>query len=557
MFFTRQEVFAVALNMGNEGNLQRLLDGNKWTLEQAQRLISNLTNEELHAVQAVWDYMSSFRDEVAAKERRIYGKEPEWVEAKPLTIHRADGEEINLNGGYYPIKYDAGQNGIASQQFDAEDAKAQMQGAFTSATTRRSFTKSRSEKVVDRPLLLSLAGVYDGVNEVIHDLAWHEWLIDTNKLMKSKRVDASIRDHYGKETTDMIKQWIADIAAGDNRSRSKGYKFWSSVRRHVSVAALGWNLMSALKQPLGLTQTAVRVGHAEMISALVKYSGNPHRMTQDTLAASEMMRNRSRTLFRDVSEIRNTLAAPSWKRAYDQTVTRYAYAPMMFVQQMVDVITWNAEFNKHIGDGDQARAVALADQAVIDSQGGGEIKDLSGLERDEFAQFFTPFYSFMNTAYNMTVATAVSKQSAGKKTANLLMLLTAPALLDVLLSDMLKPGEDDKDLMDKLVASQIDYVMSMSIYTREFSGFVKGLAGLKTWGYSGPASMRLVGDMASLGTQAGQNEFDKAFIRSIINVLGTTTGLPAVQINKMIQGAEALENGDTDNPAALVMGYQK
>lgn len=50
---------------------------------------------------------------------------------------------------------------------------------------------------------------------MIHDLAWHEWLIDTNKLLRSEKVDAAIRQHYGPEVVKQVKDWVKDIAAGD------------------------------------------------------------------------------------------------------------------------------------------------------------------------------------------------------------------------------------------------------------------------------------------------------------------------------------------------------
>jgi hypothetical protein len=39
--------------------------------------------------------------------------------------------------------------------------------------------------------------------------------------------------------------------------------------------------------------------------------------------------------------------------------------------------------------------------------------------------------------------------------------------------------------------------------------------------------------------------------------MGDLFGLPGAQINKTITGAEALDEGETDNPAALLLGYQQ
>ncbi|HEY0202362.1 MAG TPA: hypothetical protein VGC24_11780, partial [Burkholderiaceae bacterium] len=193
----RQERIAIALNFGNEGNAQRLLGGEGWTLAQVMPVLQSLTATEWNAVQAVWNHFESYRPAIATKERRVYGKEPAWVEARAFDMQTADGQTVSLRGGYYPVKYDPVASQRAGEHADAEAAKRQLQGAYTSATTRRSFTKARAEEVKGRPLLYNLSGLYGGVNDVIHDLSWHEWLIDANRLLRSDTIDKAIRDHYG------------------------------------------------------------------------------------------------------------------------------------------------------------------------------------------------------------------------------------------------------------------------------------------------------------------------------------------------------------------------
>ncbi|MBP8175104.1 MAG: hypothetical protein KAX74_01930, partial [Sphaerotilus sp.] len=209
----RGERLAIALNYGNDSNRQRLLGGRNWTDAQIQPVLSSLTATEWTFVQGVWEFFESYRPEIAAKERRVYGKEPDWIEPSPFTVQTADGQTMEIAGGYYPIKYDPRQSGKAGEFAEAEDAKAMMRAAYTAATTRRSFTKSRAEEVHGRPLLLTFDGIWQGTNEVIHDLAWHEWLIDVNRLMK--RLDSAIRTHYGAEYVDVLRNTIKDVARGD------------------------------------------------------------------------------------------------------------------------------------------------------------------------------------------------------------------------------------------------------------------------------------------------------------------------------------------------------
>lgn len=75
--------------------------------------------------------------------------------------------------------------------------------------------------------------------------------------------------------------------------------------------------------------------------------------------------------------------------------------------------------------------------------------------------------------------------------------------------------------------------------------------------YQGPAGLRLLSDITGLGNEIGQGELDDGFRKRAINVLGSAFGLPAAQANRTINGAQALIDGETENPAALAFGYQK
>lgn len=553
----REARIALALNVGNEGNLQRLLGGEGWTVAQVMPVLQSLTPQELVAVQQVWDHFESYRPQIAAKERRIYGKEPAWV--APGSAVTA---QLGLRGGYYPIKYDPAASQRAEEHADAEGAKRQLQGAYTSATTRRSFTKSRVEEVSGRPLLYTLTGLYSGVNDVIHDLAWHEWLIDTNRLLKSKSIDAAIRNHYGPEVKGQLKTWAADIAEGEKGTADAVEAMLGYVRQSVSVAGLGFNVVSAAMQPLGITQSIVRVGPQWVGRGIAKYIAHPISLTREVNQMSSFMENRARTRSRELNELRNQVQDQS---AVKEWVGRYAYFLMMRFQQAVDVPTWWGAYEKAIAEGnDEERAVSLADQGVIDSQGGGLLKDQSGVERASAGgKLFTVFYSFMNTALNLGVQQGMTEKSAAKQAANYALLYLIPPLLGMALKAAITPGDsgddDPEKLARKLLAAEIDYLMGLFVGLRELSDAAKTLAGANDMGrdYQGPAGLRLFADIGKFAMQAHQGDLDDAFRKAFINLMGDLFGLPAAQINRTITGTKALAEGETENPAAVVFGFQK
>ena len=559
-----QERFAVALNTGNEGNLQRLLDGNGWTRAQIEPVLQSLSAAEWSAAQQVWDFFERYRPQVGELEKRTTGKEPQWVQPLPQVVQTADGQRLTLRGGYFPIRYDVRQSMRAEQQQTAEDAKALMRAAHNAASTRRNFVKARAEQVKGRPLMLNLQALYGGVNDVIHDLAWREWLMDTGQLLRSDAIQQAVREHYGPEVMGEFRKWTEDIAVGSRRLDHVIERFVGFLRRNISMASMGYSLMTAAMQFTGLANSMARVGARAVALKLAAYAGSPKRMTREAMAASEFMRNRTRTRFRELNELRNTVEGETTARA---VMGRYAYWLMMRAQLMVDVPTWWAAHDQALADGQDAdTAVALADQAVKDAQGGGEEVDQAGVERNAnpVIQAFTAFSSYMISTLNTAVLAGTAPQARAKKAANLLLVLVVPAVLTAVMKSALIPGGEDEepeDLAKRLAAEQLSFLFGLFIGVREFSFLGKQALGEHAFPYTGPAGLRMIPDVQKLGTQAMQGEFDAAFAKSFVSVLGDLTGLPAVQINRTITGVVAIEEGEVDGPAdsfrALAFGFER
>ena len=550
--FTRNDIFVMALNRGNGGNLQRLLGGENWEETDLAPLFAELTAADWQAVQAIWDYFETFRPAIAAKERRVNGIEPQWVAPTPFTVRSADGQIVEMRGGYYPIRYDTQASERAAEDDAASAVQAQMRGVHSAATTRRGHTKSRVQEVHNRPLVYNFAGIYSGFSDVIHDLAWHEYLIDANKLLRSTRLQNAVKDHYGTDVLRQFKTWIQDIAVGDNETLAAGEDALRTVRRYASMAGLAFNVVSALKQPLGILQSVARVGGQDILGATAQFIRNPVAMTREAQGASPFMQNRARTRFRELNELRNALEQQG---AIRQTMSRYGYVLIMAVQQQVDVITWHAQLNKSLRAGaDIQDAVAHADQAVIDSQGSGMTKDLAAIERGgEWRKLFTVYYGFMNTVLNLEVNALTSKRSLGYKAGTVLMLSVAMPIIDAALSDLLKPGDSDDWDEDHWQAS-VGKAVANSL-----TGHFFALRELQFGGrsYSGPTGTRSIADAYKLGAQVWQGELDAGFRRALINTAGSWYGLPSAQINRSWDGFEAFDDDKTDNPLSLIFGYQE
>jgi len=561
----RQARLAFALNSGNEGNLQRLLDGNGYTREQIQPVLESLTAAEWKAVQGVWDYMETFRPLIAAKERRVMGREPEWVEPTSFTVKTADGQTLRMKGGYYPIKYDSRASARAETHQLAEDVAQQMRGAYTSATTRRSFTKARVAEVHNRPLLESLDGIYSGVQDVIHDLAWHEYLIDANRLMRDEALSQTIRSTWGPEAHQQLRTWLADVAAGEAAARQAGERAVSWVRQGVSIAGLGFNVMNAMLQPLGFTQSISRIGPQWVGRGVAKALGSPMETAGQISDMSPFMRTRFMTRFRELNELRNVVQGQSKARS---ALDAGAYALMLRFQQLVDIPTWWGAYEKAIAEGnDQGRAADLADQAIIDSQGSGMVKDMASVMRGgQFQKLFTSFYTFFNTTFNLATERTASSQNKAALAAQYLLLFALPATMAAALKDALTPGESDdwseEKIARKLLGENLGYLLNTMFLVRELGNPVSQSVKGEPFGtdYSGPAGLRMIGDASkviSKITKPDEVEWNDSLRKAVVNLAGDLARLPAAQINRTVTGVQALREGKTSNPAAVLFGYQE
>lgn len=559
----REERIGIALNTGNAGNIQRLLDGEGWTVAKLQPVLDSLTKQEWDFVQGVWDFFEGYRPLVAAKERRVYGTEPDWVQPQQVVTPHG-----TYRGGYYPIKYDPARSGQAQQHDDAEAAKQMLKGAYTSATTRRSFTKARSDEVQGRPLLYSLSGLYQGTNEVIHDLSWHEWLIDVNRLLRNKSIDGVMRQKYGVEGVNVFKTAIRDIAQGDQGAKDAFERAINHVRVGSTIAGLGWNVVTSLAQPLGLTQSMVRIGPGWVGRGMVSWVQNPRAVTDAVYEKSSMMRLRGATMQREINEIQNRISGS--KTQAREVVDATFFFMIQKMQLVADIPTWQGQYEKSIFEGkDERTAVALADQAVLDAQGGGQTKDLSQIQRGgPIQKLFTNFYSYFNTAYNLNVD--VTRRTNWKDPGSIalaagdyLLINTVPAVMMVLLREGVNAlvggdDDDDKGFVEKVINEQLGQLMGMFVGVREASAAVQALFGVNQYnfGYSGPAGLRVFSELQNLAVQVNQGELDRALRKSLINTTGIIFHYPSGQVNRSWDGIEAMIDGQA-GPQAAVFGPPK
>lgn len=555
---THGQRIAVALNCGNDSNRQRLVDGDcRFTDEALQAIFATLTEADWRAVEAVWQQFEELRPLIAEKEKRVFGTEPEWIDYQPFMVKTAEGKIIQVSGGYYPVKFDPRGSNRAAKYADANDVRQEMQGAYQSATTRRSFTKSRAQGDVHMPLRIDLAALYEGFNDVIHDLAWHEWLIETKRVLdgvngRDSGLRQAIKERYGYLVAKQFEDWRKDIATG---GRDSADSWVNRMTANVGVATMGFSVTSAFVQLTGIGYVIPRVGIAPVMTAVGKFISDPVGLHRAITKKSEAMRLRGLTQNREIAQVRNRLeSGKHWFKDH-------AYVMMTIMQNIVDSIAWQAAYERYTREGNsEDKAIAMADQVVIDTQSSGNVSDLSAIERSQGARLFTVFYSWMNAALNMGVVEAMGENDRAKAAARLLFMGAVMPVLESLFREALQAHDSDDDddedwtkqWLRKPLGAVVEYHLGLFLGLREVSSTAKSLiAGEPLFGYNGPAGTRMIANTAN-AMQAATDPLSWRGLKVLVDIAGSLTGAPSTQINRTIKGVRAIESGQAEGVDAVL-----
>lgn len=575
----REAILSLAMNWGTQTGRDRILADptRQWTRVQVEAILDTLDLRDWRFLEDHWAFLNSFWPEIAAKMKRLTGVEPEKVEALP--IQTKFGE---MTGGYHPLVYDSRLEPRAGGFEAINDAKLSLAGAYLSSTTRRGFLEKRKDRV-KLSVRLDLGATFSHIDQVIHDLTHHEVLINANRLLRDHKIGKAIYETQGHLVYEKFTRMLQDVAMGDRTPGGKptiadrGARW---LRTRSQMAGMAWNLWTAAQQPIGIFNGMAEVGPGWVAKGAARWLRDAVTL-EHTVAwiasVSPMMAERTTNATVDLRDLRKILAEPDgWfgklvRRITRDTVTKEtildSYMAMIGIMQRVaDVPTWLGSYEKHMAanPADEARAIALADQAVLDSQGGGNIKDLAEVQRGgELAKAYMVFAS-----YSVTVNSALGKayQRMGSRSiAEQLQLLTQVATLYVvpaLLTETLRCGvgrancDDPETFLLKVAGQSLTTGLNGIVWAREAAGAVPILfdwdAGPR--GYEGPASSRPFQTLYTLGMQLRQGKIDEGLEKAAFQTAGIIWGFPAAQVQRSVDGFVALEEGRTSNPLALLFG---
>lgn len=411
----RAWLIMVMLNMGNLGNRQRLLGGFGWTPEQVTKAAERyLSPEIMDYVQGIWNMMNTEIFPLAnAKEERRTGLPLEKVEATSFTL-KFGGKEFEYKGGYFPARYDrrAGSRGIDADIAASEgDTYVKM-----NPNTKKSYTNRRVDHFVD-VVDLDFNVLSTHMSEVIHDIAFDQYVRDMNKIFFNRKHGAKdvLYQRLGEEESKQIRAFLEVVAKDQEGSipahLSRVYKkLLRGGTERMIVGFLGHNVRNAMADLLHPFVMAAfgKVSAQDVTAVLPAMAGIKYKsMREYALKHSKELTNRTGS---QTMSMRETLLAPKsvGKGRASKTLEMVQESSFVLLEKtdrIVSTMLWTAKMRELTRNGVEFNeAVRQADEVVRTSMPTHVLAELPALLRNQNTiGVLLHFLGYHNTLYNSAI----------------------------------------------------------------------------------------------------------------------------------------------------------
>lgn len=489
---TKEQVMALALNWGTERNRQRAIETVKANEVEIERLFQDvLDDRDWEFIIREWEQINSFYPERSAVQERMTGNPLKKEEG--ITF-RIGGRTIE--GQYYPIMYDPKTSGKSSNH-EMEDIAQSFMSSNATFGYGMSATKSRLDKVKDKQLLLSLDVIPRAITESINHIAMREAVTDVNTLINRKEFADYVTNKLGASEYQYLRQWVRDQWTTEVSRLTEFDNMMQTIKRNISSAVMAGKVSVAIQNVANIPVAMEQLGAARVMRALYRagvgvYGRGSERYNEThefVLGKSVMLRERAQTLDKDMRrglEIGGKGFTIDGKSVGGYTmeqlgeardaINSWGYSLLSETDLMLSVPIWkdvyDVEYSKLVQKegislewADQ-RAIELADKAIIDIFGSGDIKDQAGIQRNKgtIANFATTFYTYAGTLWNMQLDGFYAFKDRGdfKKFARVIFYdLFMQAVIMVIYNNLF--GSDDDDDPTKVAKSLTKEFVNQSV----------------------------------------------------------------------------------------------
>lgn len=467
-FSGTMELLGALMHMGNYSNKSKFLvagrgTGKSWaeidehdqiTFRRWERTLQQLiqdgeiTQAHFDAVQAIWDLNEELKPLLQDAHKEQHGYRFGEVPAQSFTVEFKDGTVKEYRGGYVPAARDpyvdskANSLKVDLERFD-EEHHSGLPKAFDG------MTKERIETFRKRPLTMDLQVLQGHIVQSIRYAVVGQAVRNTNRILMNQQ----FRESADRLSPDLVEGvLIPMLQRAVHQSlyepgKIRGWDtFWRWVRRNTGVAVMSFNITNIIQQVTGLANLFATVKTRHAIHGLSAYVMHPVQSTQLIDGKSTFMRQRgSNQQMQQAQEIEGLIRQRTLGRKLEDVGQTMAYGPMSWLQNMIDRAGWLGAYDQAIAEGrPEAEAVALADQAVRETQGSFDPEDVASYEvGTPWWRLWTQFSSFFNVMLNKIMYPGDT--SARSQLAAIAFFASIPLMMSDAIYRTLMDRWDDED----------------------------------------------------------------------------------------------------------------
>ena len=427
----------------------------------------------------------------------------------------------------------------------------------------KGFTKER-QAGASQPVKLDAIGNYlYNLSRIEHYINFALPLKEFKSVMNSPRWRKAVTDSKGETFYKNVKRYYDAVAGtkptGADEIANKAMGF---LRTNAGTAMLGFNLLTAMRQPLSAFQAMAEIGPSHVLSGMRQMLLDPKGIEKFVYERSKMVKYRRGQFERFMTETEVSLPELLGKPRAPKAITGRAsirdraMAMAIFMDKNTVLATWKAAYDRvqmtektldgeKIPVKDLEKAARMeADLAVRRTQPMATVKDLPAWHRSSsFLKLFTMFQNQINNNYNYfthdiigkTRAEKITPMQAAQKT---LFAYVLPALL---LGMIARGGLPRKK--EQIAEDMIAYPMAGLF-------FAGGIINAMVKGYSdyGIPPLQFAPDLVKAVTSKTWATKGKFGLKGMAEL----TGIPYNQLARTWKGMQALMAGETDDWRRLV-----
>lgn len=386
--WTFENILVVALNSGNTYNAEAMARGLGMVTEgepdvaRLQSITKIMTGEDWAQVQNIWDTVNSLWPDLAAVFERRNGFPLAKVDADPFEVITADGKQIQVKGGYYPVKFDTALSDRAAEQSEAEELANAAGAMFPLVGTKKGMTIKRTN-TGGKPLSLSLGSLTSHLRDTVQYVSYSETVVDVYRIVRDPAFKQLFVQKFGKDAYQNIRKMLAEIGLPEAGMIDQWDRALDSMRGAATAWMLGLNFGTVIKQIPAIFNYASDEGWINLGMGLKGFAAAPITVTKEIRELSPFMAEREMAADRDVADALKTV---NW---LDKPRLRKVQQAMFYPIRMMDALLarpmWYGSYIRRVRDGmSPADAANEADKAIAATvPGNTRPLDLSALQRDK------------------------------------------------------------------------------------------------------------------------------------------------------------------------------